>query len=141
WARHFSTTGVTLKAIAGTGISQAAAVGVSGNTGVLVELSPGSTTPKVSLFPSIEPRAIWFDGTHGMAVGYGNDVLLRQSGTWSAVYSPSFETPLSVVGDGLGGVVTVGDRGSIYRYDPATKTWNSLFQTQLAVLQTAAMLV
>jgi hypothetical protein len=95
----------------------------------------------VKVFASCEPRALWYDGTHGMAVGYGNDVLVRRNGTWVTEYSPSFETLLSVVGDGAGGFVTVGSRGSIYKYDPAKKAWDSLYQTQLATLLTAGVLL
>lgn len=139
WSRHFSEPGVTLKAIAGTSPSNAVAVGVAGTSGVLVEVT--GTTAKATPFPTVEPRALWFDGTHGMAVGYGNDVLVRRSGAWVTEYSPSVETLLSVIGDGQGGFTTVGSRGSLYRFDPVTQTWNSLYQTQLSVLLTAATLV
>ncbi len=139
WTRLFSSPGVTLYALAGTGPNDAVAVGISGNTGVLVEMK--SNGPAVATFTTIEPRALWFDGTHGMAVGNGNDVLVRRSTGWARESSPSFEILLSVVGDGQGGFVTLGNRGSIYKYDPATKTWNSLFQTQLSVLLVSAQLM
>ena len=139
WDRLYSSPGVVLKAIGGTQ-SNAVSVGVSGLSGVVVEIN-SSTTPKVTVFPTVQPRALWFDGTYGMAVGDGNDVLVRRAGTWVKEYSPSFESLLSVVGDGVGGFVTLGARGSIYRFDPVTQTWNSLFQTQLAVLLNAASLV
>ncbi|MBX7113768.1 MAG: Ig-like domain-containing protein [Myxococcaceae bacterium] len=143
WSRLFSNPGITLRAIGGSSPTNAAAVGTAGNTGVLVELKAASAAPVVTPFTTLEPRAMWFDGTHGMAVGYGNDVLLRDaaSGTWKKEYSPSIETLLSVVGDGTGVFVTVGSRGSLYRWDPAKKVWDSLYQTQLSVLLTAAQLV
>ncbi len=138
WSRLFSSPMVTLKAIGGSP-ANAVAVGVTGNTGVLVEMKTGATAPSVKLFPTVEPRALWFDGTHGMAVGYGNDVIVRRNGEWVKEYSPSVETLLSVVGDGAGGFTTLGSLGSLYRFDPASMTWNSLFQSQLSVLLTAAV--
>lgn len=140
WARRFSNPGLTLRAVAGAALDNAVAVGTSGNTGVLVEMKAGSTAPTVNTFTTIEPRALWFDGTYGMAVGYGNDVLLRDNGMWKREYSPSIETLLSVVGDGAGAFVTVGSRGSLYRWDPAKKVWDSLYQTQLSVLLTAGQI-
>lgn len=141
WTRHYSSPGVTLKAVGGTSPENAVAVGVAGTLGVLLEMKGASTPPAVTTHATIEPRALWFDGTHGMAVGYGNDVLVRRGGAWVKEYSPSFEILLSVTGDGAGAFVTLGNRGSIYRYDPGTQTWSSLFQTQLSVLLTAATLV
>jgi Bacterial Ig-like domain (group 2) len=139
WSRLFSTPGVVFKAVAGSAAGTAAVVGVQGTNGILIELA-GSGTPKTVVLQNFDPRAMWFDGTHGMAVGYGNDVLARRNGAWVRDDSPSFETLLSVVGDGAGGFVTVGSRGSIYKWDPARKVWDSLYQTQLAVLLTAAHL-
>ncbi|MFZ5471291.1 MAG: Ig-like domain-containing protein [Myxococcota bacterium] len=138
WTRHFSNPGVTLRAVGGTSLSDAVAVGTSANRGVLVEVK--NSQPVVTTFDSVQPRAMWFDGTHGMAVGQGNDVLVRRNGTWVREYSPSFEILLSVLGNGAGGFTTLGNRGSLYAYDPATTTWNSLFQTQLSVLLTAGTL-
>jgi hypothetical protein len=141
WTRLFSSPTVVLKAIGGTTLENAVAVGISGSSGVVIEMKGASAAPVVKVFASCEPRALWYDGTHGMAVGYGNDVLVRRNGTWVTEYSPSFETLLSVVGDGLGGFVTVGSRGSIYKYDPVKKAWDSLYQTQLSTLLTAGVLL
>ena len=141
WTRFFSSPTVVLKAIGGTTIDNAVAVGVTGSSGVVIELKGAAAAPVVKVFASCEPRALWYDGTHGMAVGYGNDVLVRRNGAWVTEYSPSFETLLSVVGDGAGGFVTVGSRGSIYKYDPSKKAWDSLYQTQLATLLTAGVLL
>ncbi len=140
WSRVFSAPGLVLKAIGGTNANDAVAVGVEGNTGVLVQMQGTSMPPKVSTFSSSQPRTLWYDGTYGMAVGDGNDVLMLKGGVWSTEYSPSFETLLSVVGDGAGGYVTLGSRGSIYKYDPSRQGWDSLYQTQLAVLLTAGQL-
>ena len=140
WTRYFSSPTVVLKAIGGTTLDNAVAVGVTGTSGVLIELN-GMAAPVVKVFASCEPRALWYDGNHGMAVGYGNDVLVRRGGVWVTEYSPSFETLLSVVGDGIGGFVTVGSRGSIYKYDPVRKAWDSLYQTQLATLLGAGALL
>ncbi|MFT3842908.1 MAG: Ig-like domain-containing protein [Myxococcaceae bacterium] len=141
WTRLFSQPGMILKAVGGSNVDNAVAVGVIGNTGVLIQMQGTSMPPKVQTFASSQPRTLWYDGTYGMAVGDGNDVLMLNAGTWSTEYSPSFETLLSVVGDGAGGYVTLGSRGSIYIYDPSKKVWNSLYQTQLAVLLTAGLLV
>jgi hypothetical protein len=139
WTRLFSTPGVVLHAAAGELSTGAVAVGLSGGNGVVVEVKEGAS-PKFTSFNTVQPRALWFDGTFGMAVGTGNDVLVRRGGAWVTEYSPSVEQLLSVIGDGQGGFTTVGSRGSLYRFDSATQTWNSLFQTQLNVLLTAAVL-
>lgn len=140
FTRRFSAPGITLKGVAGSAATNVAAIGTYGSVGVLVEVTPQGQ-PTAKTFNTIEPRSLWFDGTHGMAVGYGNDVLIRRNGSWVKEYSPSVETLLSVVGDGAGGFVTLGSRGSIYQFDPATNTWDSLYQTQLSVLLTAGALV
>ncbi len=140
FTRLFSSPALRLRGLAGTSQSDAVAIGAQGNTGVLIELK-GGASPAVATFTTIDPRALWFDGTHGMAVGYGDDVLVRRNGAWVREYSPSAETLLSVIGDGQGSFVTVGSRGSIYKYDPATEVWNSLYQTQLATLLVSAALV
>ncbi len=139
YTRAFSQPGFTLKGIAGTTLQNAVAVGSLGTTGILVELS--NNQPKVTAFMSANPSYLWFDGTYGMAVGTGNDVLVRRNGQWVKEYNPSFEPLLAVAGDGMGGFVVLGGQGSIYKYDPVTMRWNSLFQTQLAVLLTAGALV
>lgn len=134
WSRLYSTPAVTLTGIGGSFPAGAVAVGTSGNSGVLVELKDPAMAPTVQIFPSALPRALAFDGTHGMAVGSGNDVIVRRNGAWEVVYSPSFETLTDVKGNGAGGFVTVGNRGSIYLFDPVTGTWDSLYDTQLNVL-------
>ncbi len=140
WTRHFSSPGFDLHGVGGTVPGPAVAVGVLNNSGVLVEITDATAVPSVKLFASVQPRALAFDGTHGMAVGDGNDVLIRRNGQWQTAYSPSFERLLDVKGDGAGGFVTVGSRGSLYVYKPATQTWDSLFQTQLSVLLAAAVI-
>ena len=67
--------------------------------------------------------------------------MVHAAGKWVAALSPSFETLLDVEGDGAGGFATVGSRGSLYRFDPATQAWDSLFQGQLPILLNAATLV
>lgn len=139
WTRLYSSPGLLLKAVAGASTSAAAVVGQTGTSGVLIELG-ASGTPATFVLEDFDPRALWFDGTFGMAVGLGRDLFHRKAGKWERDDSPSFETLLSVVGDGAGGFVTVGARGSIYKYDPTRKLWDSLYQTQLAVMLTAAHL-
>ncbi len=141
WTRLFSSPTIVLKAIGGTTLDNAVAVGVTGSSGVLIEMKGTTAPPAVKVVTSCTPRALWYDGTFGMAVGDGNDVLVRRNNAWVTEYSPSFETLLSVVGDGAGGFVTLGGRGSIYKYDPAKKAWDSLYQTQLATLLTAGVLL
>jgi hypothetical protein len=141
WQRRFSATGITLKSIAGTVSGAAAAAGSAGTAGVVLEAATASASPVVVTIPDFEPRALWFDGTYGMAVGNGNDVAIRKGGTWGTAYSPSFETLLALTGDGAGGFTTVGNRGSLYRYDPGTLAWDSLFQSQLSVLLTGAVVL
>lgn len=139
YARAFSSPGLVLKGIAGTTLQNAVAVGAFGTNGVLVEMT--AAQPKVTTFTSANPQHLWFDGTHGMAVGTGNDVIVRRGTMWVREYNPSFEPLLSVVGDGTGSFTVLGGQGSIYKYDPVTMRWNSLFQTQLAVLLTAGALL
>lgn len=139
FSRVFSSPGLVLKGIAGTTLQNAVAVGTFGTSGVLVELT--NMQPKLTTFASANPQHLWFDGTYGMAVGTGNDVIVRRGTAWVTEYNPSFEPLLSVVGDGTGSFVVLGGRGSIYKYDPVTMRWNSLFQTQLAVLLTAGALL
>lgn len=149
WSRLFSSPGVIFRGVGGTSAENAVAIGAQGTTGVLVQFKGLSASPVVSVYRSVEPRQLWFDGTHGMAVGVGNDVLIYRSAgadagdarSWQTEYSPSFEPLLDVVGDGQGRFVTVGSRGSIYAWDPVRKLWDSLYQTQLATLLTAAVIV
>jgi hypothetical protein len=141
WTRYFSSPGIILKGIGGTNADNGVAVGVSGNSGVVVELKGTTLPPAVKVVPTCVPRSFWYDGTYGMAVGDGNDVIVRRNGAWVTEYSPSFEPLLSVVGDAMGGFVTVGGQGSIYKYDPVKKAWDSLYQTQLATLLTAGVLL
>ncbi len=144
WTRAFSTPALALKAVGGTSLTNAVAVGQANGAGVLVEFKGAAMAPAVRLF---QPTAIsdlsqlWFDGTHGMGVGAGNEVVIRRNGAWTTEYHPSFEALLSVEGDGLGGFTVVGDLGSIYRWDPVRRVWDSLFDTRLAVKLDAAQLV
>ena len=76
-----------------------------------------------------------------MGVGTGNEVVIRRNGQWTTEYHPSFEALLSVIGDGQGSFVVVGDLGSIYKWDPVRKVWDSLYDTRLAVKLDAAQLI
>jgi hypothetical protein len=140
WTRLYSSPGLVLKAVGATNTTNAAAVGTLGTNGVLIEMQ-GAMAPKVTTFTTVSPQFMWYDGTTGMAVGTGNDVLVKRNGAWTKEYNPSFEPLLSVIGDGMGGFVVLGGQGSLYKYDPMTMVWNSLYQTQLAVLLTAGSLV
>ncbi len=143
WTRAFSAPGVTFKAVGGTSLNNAVAIGQSNGAGVLLEFK-GTMAPLVRIFQPTaisDLTALWFDGTHGMGVGTGNEVVIRRNGQWTTEYHPSFEALLSVIGDGLGGFVVVGDLGSIYRWDPTRKVWDSLYDTRLAVKLDAAQLV
>ncbi len=135
--RLFSAPATTLVAIAPRSATHATAVGYQGTTGVLLETRDGGD-PSFLTFETIRPRALVDDGVFGMAVGDGDDVLIREDGGWTTAYSPSLESLLDVRALGDGGFVTVGSRGSIYEFDEVTRTWNSRFQTQLSVLLTSA---
>ena len=143
WTRLFSSPGVVLEAVGGTTADNAVAVGKANNSGVLVQFKGTTAPPVVKVY---DPRsigdldALWFDGTSGMAVGEGNDVAIYRNGVWETEYHPSFERLMSVMGDGAGGFVVVGNLGSIYRWDPARKVWDSLYQTRLSVLLTAGVM-
>jgi hypothetical protein len=139
FTRRFSSSGVTLKAVGGTALDNLVAVGVVGTNGVLIEVAP-SGQPKVTVHPTALPRALWYDGTHGMAVGSGNHVLIRRNGAWEKEFNPSQEELLAVLGDGAGAYVTVTNQGSIYRFNPATKVWDSLFITRLSVRLDGALI-
>ena len=145
WSRLFSTPGLTLKAIAGTTVDNAAAVGrTATGSGALLEFKGASAAPALRVFPPTQISdlsALWFDGTHGMGVGTGNDLVIYRAGRWETEYHPSFEALLSVIGDGAGGFVVVGDLGSLYRWDPVRRVWDSLFDRRLAVKLDAATLV
>lgn len=145
WTRLFSTPGVTLKAVGGTTADNAVAVGATGSgSGVLLEFKGTQAAPALKVFPPTQISdlsALWFDGTHGMGVGSGNELVIYRAGKWETEYHPSFEALLSVLGDGLGSFVVVGDLGSIYRWDPARRVWDSLFDQRLAVKLEAGKLV
>lgn len=143
WTRAFSTPALTLKAVGGTSLTDAVAVGQANGAGVLVEFK-GAMPPAVRVFQPTQIgdlSRLWFDGTHGMGVGTGNEVVIRRNGMWTTEYHPSFEELLSVIGDGAGGFTVVGDLGSIYRWDPARNVWDSLYDMRLAVKLEAAQLV
>lgn len=144
WTRAFSTPALTLKAVGGTSLTNAVAVGQANGAGVLVEFKGTGMAPAMRVFqPTVisDLSQLWFDGTHGMGVGTGNEVVIRRNGAWTTEYHPSFEALLSVIGDGNGGFTVVGDLGSIYRWDPVRRVWDSLFDTRLAVKLDAAQLV
>lgn len=146
WQRAFSTPGVDLKGVGGTSLTNAVAIGQSvTGSGVLVEFKSTTMAPVVRIFPPTQIsdlNFLWFDGTHGMGVGTGNEVVInRGDGGWTTEYHPSFEPLLSVIGDGAGGFTVVGDLGSIYKWDPVRRVWDSLYDTRLAVKLDAAQLV
>lgn len=143
WSRPLSYPGLTLKAVGGTSLEDAVAIGQAGTAAVLIQFK-GAMAPVVRVFQPTaisDLTALWFDGTHGMGVGTGNEVVIRRNGTWTTEYHPSFEALLSVIGDGNGGFTVVGDLGSIYKWDPVRRVWDSLYDTRLAVKLDAAQLV
>lgn len=143
WSRLFSTPGVTFTAVGGTTQENAVAIGHQATAGVLVEFK-GSLAPVFKVFSPTDISdlvALWFDGTSGMGVGSGNSVVIRRDGAWTTEYHPSFEKLLSVIGDGAGGFVVVGELGSIYKWDPVRTVWDSLYDTRLSVKLDAAVLL
>ncbi len=145
WTRVFSVPSLTLKAVGGTSLTDAVAIGSSDRgSGVLVEFKGATMQPVLREFQATQISdltQLWFDGTHGMGVGVGNDVVIRRNGVWTTEYHPSFEALIAVIGDGAGGFTVVGDLGSIYQWDPVRKVWDSLYDTRLAVKLDAAVLV
>lgn len=145
WSRVFSVPSITLKAVGGTSLTDAVAIGSSERgSGVLVEFKGTTLQPVLREFQATQISdltQLWFDGTHGMGVGAGNDVVIHRNGVWTTEYHPSFEALISVIGNGAGGYTVVGDLGSIYQWDPARKVWDSLYDTRLAVKLDAAQLV
>lgn len=143
WSRVGSIPGVTLKAVGGTTLENAVAIGQTNGLGVLVQFH-GAQPPTARTFTPTQISdlsQLWFDGTHGMGVGVGNELVIYRNGAWTTEYHPSFEALLSVIGDGAGGFTVVGDLGSIYRWDPARKVWDSLYEDRLSVKLDAAKLV
>lgn len=145
WTRLFSTPGLVLKAIGGTTADNAVAVGrTATGSGALLEFKGTAAPPALKVFPPTQISdlgALWFDGTHGMGVGQGNDLVIYRAGKWETEYHPSFEALLSVIGDGAGRFVVVGDLGSLYQWDPVRLVWDSLYDQRLAVKLEAATLV
>lgn len=138
WARLFSSAGVLFRTVARAGDTLVGA-GSFSTSGVLFEQSPSGL--KTASLGDFSPRAIWFDGTHGMVAGFGNDILVRRNGEWVEDGSPTFETVLSVQGDGTGSFVAMGDLGSIFRYDPGTQSWSPVSEDRLPVLLSAAVVL
>ncbi|MBL8924031.1 MAG: Ig-like domain-containing protein [Myxococcaceae bacterium] len=143
WQRLFSSPGVSLRAVAGTTPTNAIAVGVSGSTGVAIEFR-GTMAPRVRLFQTnsiSELTTIWFDGTHGMAAGTGNNLIAYRNRAWVEENNPTLRRVMSIIGDGRGAFSVVNELGSIYRYDPARRVWDSLYDRELAVLLTTGKIV
>lgn len=143
WSRVGSLPSVTFKAVGGTTLENAVAIGQSNGLGVLVEFH-GARPPTARTFTPTQISDLshmWFDGTHGMGVGIGNELVIYRNGAWTTEYHPSFEALLSVIGDGAGGFTVVGDLGSIYRWDPTRKVWDSVFENRLSVKLEAGKLI
>ncbi len=144
WQRLFSSPGLSLRAVGGTTASNAIAVGVSGTTGVAVEFRGTTTAPRVRLFTTnsiSELSTLWFDGTYGMAAGVGNNLLAYRTNAWVEENNPTLRRVMSIIGDGRGAFAVINELGSIYRYDPARRVWDSLYERELAVLLTTGKIV
>jgi hypothetical protein len=89
------------------------AVGTFLSQGLLV-LSDASTTTRL-VVPDTDLVSVWVDGDHGMAVGDGPNLAMRDAtGAWVSSSSPVTEPLLAV--DGVGGEpVVVGARGAVYQ--------------------------
>jgi len=136
WQRLYSSPGLSLRAIGGTTATNAIAVGVLGSSGVAVEFK-GTAAPRVRTFNATnisELSSLWFDGTFGMAAGAGNNLLAYRNGAWVEENNPTLRRVMAITGDGAGAFAVVNELGSIYRYDPARRVWDSLFERELAVL-------
>jgi hypothetical protein len=83
---------MNLRGVGGTTLTDAVAIGQVNGGGVLVEFK-GANAPALRVFPPTqisELNFLWFDGTHGMGVGVGNEVVIRRDGGWTTEYHPSF---------------------------------------------------
>lgn len=143
WQRLYSAPGLSFRAVAGTTATNAIAVGISGTTGVAVEFK-GTAAPRVRLFQTnsiSELSTIWFNGTQGMAAGVGNNLLAYRNNAWVEENNPTLRRVMSIIGDGQGAFAVVNELGSIYRYDPARRVWDSLYDRELAVLLTTGKIV
>lgn len=144
WQRLFSGPGISFRAIGGTTPTNAIAVGLQGTTGIAVEFRGTTQAPRVRVFQPnniSELSTLWFDGTHGMTAGSGNNLLAYRDGGWVEENNPTLRRVMSITGDGQGAFAVVNELGSIYRYDPARRVWDSLFDRELAVLLKAGQIV
>lgn len=144
WQRLFSGPGLSFRAVGGTTPQNAIAVGLQGTTGVTVEFRGTTQPPRVRVFPPnniSELSTLWFDGTFGMTAGSGNNLLAYRDGGWVEENNPTLRRVMSITGDGRGAFAVVNELGSIYRYDPARRVWDSLFERELAVLLKAGQIL
>ncbi|MCA3011574.1 MAG: hypothetical protein INH41_04150, partial [Myxococcaceae bacterium] len=144
WQRLFSNPGVSFRAIGGTTANNAIAVGLQGTTGIAVEFRGTTQAPRVRVFPPnniSELTTLWFDGTSGMSAGRGNNLLAYRDGGWVEENNPTLRRVMSVTSDGRGAFAVLNELGSLYRYDPARRVWDSLFDRELAVLLKAGQLL
>jgi len=144
WQRLFSSPGFSLRAIGGTTPTNAIAVGFSGNNGVAIEFRGTSTAPRIRQFTTNSIRELstmWFDGTHGMAAGSGNNLLAFRNNAWVEENNPTLRRVMSIVGDAQGAFAVLNELGSIYRYDPVRRVWDSLYDRELSVLLTTGRIV
>ena len=145
WTKLFSNPATRLYGVGGTTPQNAVAIGIVGDAdlaqGALVEFKGTGMAPTVRTFSSVLPTQLWTNGTFGIAGGTGNDILVKKNNQWVAEGSPTFNDVLALTGNAQGGYVLLGSTGRVYRYDPVRKVWDSLFQTDLAVLLQAATFV
>lgn len=144
WQRLFSAPGASLRAVGGTTPTNAIAVGFSGTAGLAIEFRGTSMQPRVRTFQTnsiSELSTLWFDGRFGMAAGQGNNLLAYRNNAWVEENNPTLRRVMSITGDGQGAFAVVNELGSIYRYDPARRVWDSLYDRELAVLLTAGTIV
>ncbi len=144
WQRVASLPLTTIKGVAGTSLEDAVAIGTSRGQALFLELNNGAPTFRSFASQQIrELHRVWFDGTSGLAIGGGgdNNALFYRNNEWVLDANPTWEKVLDVKGDGLGGFVIVGDKGSLYQWDPVRGVWDSLYESSLTVLLQAGALV
>ncbi len=145
WQKLFSNPATRLYGVGGTTPQNAVAIGIVGDAdlaqGALVEFKGTGMAPTVRTFSSVQPTQLWTDGVNGIAGGTGNDILVKKNGQWVTEGSPTFNDVLALTGNAQGGYTLLGSTGRVYRYDPARRVWDSLFQNDLAVLLQAATFV
>lgn len=116
WTPQILPTTATIRALWGGQDSRTWAAG----DGVILTLSGGNWSPSY-VNPATTLVAGWGDGQMGWAVGSAGIVLQLQAGKWNSVPSGTNNDLKGIWGSDPTDFVTVGDNGTILRYNPPAK--------------------